>query len=198
MSSNNTTSFESILAKANKREQLVQDDNAQSMPSKPAEVNQKQPTNRKDHKVVNAFNQQRPQENKAQELPQKRPYEGAGRTILVSTTQTGNPLLRSLTNTNWRYVKTSATTKIHYDYQVRGRNVIFLSLKYHKLRPEYIDKKLQPLASSGGNILLCVVDIEDSENILKELTQMSMFSGFTLLLAFSFEQAAKYLMFMNK
>lgn len=46
--------------------------------------------------------------------------------------------------------------------------------------------------------MLCVVDIENSEDILKELNKLCMFEGFALLLAFTFEQAGKYLAFMNQ
>lgn len=156
--------------------------------------------------VVNSFNQSH---TEAAEKSFSR-YEGthvqgngkrdgdSSKTILVSTSQTGNPLLKHFTNIAWRYVKSSATNKILYDYKVGERNIIFLSLKYHKLHPEYIRKKMLPFARSEGNVLLCVSDIENSEDILKELNKLCIFGGFTMLLAFSFEQAGKYLTFMNK
>ena len=118
---------------------------------------------------------------------------------MVNKSQKGNPLLDKFANVNWRYVSSSSSLleKIDYDYMVRGkRKVIFLSLKYHKLHPEYIVKKLKPVANQGA-IMLCVVDIEKSENILKDLNKLCLFNGFTLLLSFNFEQAAKYLMYMN-
>ncbi|AET41442.1 DNA repair protein RAD10 Ecym_8154 [Eremothecium cymbalariae DBVPG len=193
------TSFDSILANVKRRREEYNggektDDTAVVSKSSHRTDERSSAANT----IVNAFHQQHNPEPIVQEGSRKRTFNERERTILVSTTQTGNPLLKLLVNTNWRYVKSSATDKIHYDYQVHGRNVVFLSLKYHKLRPEYIGKKLQPFGKSQGNILLCVVDVEDSEDILKELNKMTMFSGFTLLLAFSFEQAGKYLIFMNK
>lgn len=200
MGSNNTTSFESVLKKAGKQNIVFKDDvcDKNLLGTFKRDLSGDQTAVPAGKKVINSFIQDHTEIEKAVETKAKRAYTGSSRTILVSTSQTGNPLLPFLTNTNWTYVKTSATTKIHYDYQVQGRNIIFLSLKYHKLHPEYIGCKLKPLFKTQGNILLCVVDIEDSEDILKELTQMTMFSGFTMLLGFNFEQAAKYLIFLNK
>ncbi|AGO12899.1 AaceriADL351Wp [[Ashbya] aceris (nom. inval.)] len=198
MGGDDTTSFESILANVQRRRQgysgatSAPTPDLQPAPVAPATDSTGPP------KVTNAFNQQRPAPAAADTETAKRPRSGQGRTILVSTSQKGNPLLKGLANTNWTYVKSSATEKVYYDYQVQGRKVVFLSLKYHKLRPEYIEQKLRPFGKTPGHILLCVVDIEDSEDILKDLNKTTMFNGFTMLLAFNFEQAAKYLVFLNK
>ncbi|CAH00616.1 DNA repair protein RAD10 [Kluyveromyces lactis] len=158
--------------------------------------------------VINSFNQQHDtspgnapvihNQKKAVQESSFADKSSSSKTMFVSSSQTGNPLLKSLVNVNWRYVKSTPTTQVHYDYQIRGRNVIFLSLKYHKLHPEYIGKKLLPFKRTEGNVLLCVVDVENSEDILRELNKVCMFQGFTILLAFTFEQAGKYLTFMNK
>ncbi|CDO93728.1 unnamed protein product [Kluyveromyces dobzhanskii CBS 2104] len=158
--------------------------------------------------VVNSFNQQHDNSsgnsqviyNQKKKAQQSNLVDNSNstKTLFVSSSQTGNPLLKSLVNVNWRYVKSTPTAPVYYDYQIKGRNVLFLSLKYHKLHPEYIGKKLQAFKRSEGNILLCVVDIEDSEDILRELNKTCMFQGFAILLAFTFEQAGKYLSFMNK
>ncbi|SCU83126.1 LANO_0B08394g1_1 [Lachancea nothofagi CBS 11611] len=162
--------------------------------------------------VINAFNQQKTDAAAGKELSQieerKRKWGDVskgpsgisvhGKTVLVSASQRGNPLLSSMTNTSWRYISPTGGNKVHYDYCVQGRNVVFLSLKYHKLHPEYISKKIQPLIKSKNNVMICVVDVESSENILKDLNKACMFNGFALLLAFNFEQAAKYIVFMNK
>lgn len=201
-----TTSFESILANVKKRRadfepKVVERPGTSSVAHRntagKASVQKPSQT-----PVVNSFNQQH---DGQYEMKKTGPSEnfpnnqsGTGKTIFVSSSQTGNPLLKSFTNVNWRYVKSSPTKAINYDYQVRGRNVLFLSLKYHKLHPEYISKKLLPLKRTEGNVLLCVVDIENSEDILKELNKLCMFEGFALLLAFTFEQAGKYLAFMNQ
>lgn len=201
MNNADTTSFQSVLSGVRK----LQDKNASisypSNASNSAESKGKQEI--QTGNVINSFNQQKDHLNRqlSPEAPRgKRRIDslGSGKTLLVSSSQKGNPLLNCLTNTNWRYVSSSGGTKIYYDYNVKGRNVVFLSLKYHKLHPEYIAKKMQPLIKKGNNILICVVDIERSEDILKDLNKDCMFNDFVMLLAFNFEQAAKYLMFMNK
>ncbi|AAS51568.1 ADL351Wp [Eremothecium gossypii ATCC 10895] len=199
MGADDATSFEKILANVQRRRQEYNGATSASRPeprAAPAVALDTGPTG--SSRVTNAFNQERPTPAAAETDLPKRPRSGQGRTILVSTSQKGNPLLKGLASTNWTYVKSSGTEKVYYDYQVQGRKVVFLSLKYHKLRPEYIDQKLRPFGKTQGNILLCVVDIEDSEDILKELNKTTMFNGFTMLLAFNFEQAAKYLVFLNK
>ncbi|SCW00237.1 LAFE_0B12464g1_1 [Lachancea fermentati] len=201
MNNADTTSFQSVLSGVRK----LQDKNASiSYPSNASNsAESKGKREIQTGNVINSFNQQKDHLNRqlSPEVPRgKRRIDslGSGKTILVSSSQKGNPLLNCLTNTNWRYVSSSGGTKIYYDYNVKGRNVVFLSLKYHKLHPEYIAKKMQPLIKKGNNILICVVDIERSEDILKDLNKDCMFNDFVMLLAFNFEQAAKYLMFMNK
>ncbi|SCU90947.1 LAFA_0F01024g1_1 [Lachancea sp. 'fantastica'] len=218
---NNSASFKSILAGVQKlrdahsttdessanSEPVAAEARPIKAPSKPA------PVSSGDAPVVNAFNQRKNEEEAAHQVSQieerKRKWSkvspnptsgasGQGKNVLVSVSQRGNPLLGSLTNTSWRYVSPSGGNKIYYDYCVQGRNIVFLSLKYHKLHPEYISKKIQPLVKLKNNVLICVVDVEHSENILKDLNKACMFNGFALLLAFNFEQAAKYIVFMNK
>ncbi|CCH60426.1 hypothetical protein TBLA_0C06310 [Henningerozyma blattae CBS 6284] len=123
------------------------------------------------------------------------------KTVLVNSTQRENPLLNHLKNTNWRYYKPPAGTKIYYDYFLHGRSVLFLTLSYHKLYNDYITRRMKPFTSSSNNsdnnILIFVVDDSNSEDTVKDLTKICMFNGFTLLLAFNFEQAAKYIEYLN-
>ncbi|BAO39122.1 DNA repair protein RAD10 [Kluyveromyces marxianus] len=222
--SDDTTSFESILANVRKRRAEFEQPNLTPVQQQQGLGSQPQPqavsknstesnakytsTNQGSKPIVNSFNQQHDDSNgnniiihnqrKANTSQTLNNAASASKTMFVSSSQTGNPLLKSLVNVNWRYVKSTPTAPVNYDYQIRGRNVVFLSLRYHKLHPEYIGKKLLPFRRSEGNILLCVVDVENSEDILRELNKVCMFQGFTMLLAFSFEQAGNYLTFMNK
>ncbi|SCU86188.1 LADA_0D12882g1_1 [Lachancea dasiensis] len=220
--SGNPASFKSILAGVQRlREAHGADENRSGVPKAPTlsrePAQQKSPQQHgppitSKEPVINAFNQQKDEVGNGQELThledRKRKWGNQfggtptgstqGKTVLVSASQRGNPLLGSLTNTSWRYVSPSGGNKVYYDYCIHGRNVVFLSLKYHKLHPEYISKKIQPLVKNSNNVLICVVDVDNSENILKDLNKACMFNGFALLLAFNFEQAAKYIMFMNR
>ncbi|EDO14639.1 hypothetical protein Kpol_309p8 [Vanderwaltozyma polyspora DSM 70294] len=121
-----------------------------------------------------------------------------GKSVLVNTTQKENPLLNHLKNTNWRYISSSGGNKIYYDYFVKQRAVLFLTLSYHKLYADYISRRMIPLSKNDNNVLIFIVDDSNSEDSLREITKMCMFNGFTLLLAFNFEQAAKYIEYLNK
>lgn len=184
-----TTSFKSVLSNVKKYQEIsnecMQDTTTSTLHSNNADV-------------IDSFHRPHVKERNSMSNSKKRTFDSVDKTILVSTTQTGNPLLNVFVNVNWRYVKNTTESSISYDYQVRGRNIIFLSLKYHKLHPEYINKRIQSLNKSKSNILLCVVDIDNSEDILRYVNKICMFNDFTLLLAFTFDQAGKYLMFMNK
>ena len=119
--------------------------------------------------------------------------------VNVSKSQKGNPVLDLLTSKNipWQYVSSTATTKILYDYSVRNnkRMILFLSLKYHKLHPEYIFKKMKPLQQQNC-ILLILVDIEQHEQILKDLNRICLYNGFTILMGWNYEQCGKYVQFL--
>ncbi|CCF55735.1 hypothetical protein KAFR_0A03000 [Kazachstania africana CBS 2517] len=152
-------------------------------------------------KVINTFNQQRSDlthlETKQGSV--SRPVQGptTGKSVLVNTTQKENPLLNSLKNTNWRYISSTGGKKIYYDYFIRNRSILFLTLSYHKLYPDYITRRMASLSKNDDNILIFVVDTTNSEETLNELTKQCMFSGFTLLVVFNFEQAAKYIEYLN-
>lgn len=119
-----------------------------------------------------------------QALPQK-----AGSTILVSPRQRGNPVLTSLRSMPWEY------SDIPADY-VMGLTTcaLFLSLKYHRLHPEYIYTRIQNLQGKYQlRILLTMVDIPNHEDPLRELSKTSLVNDATLVLCWSAAEAARYL-----
>lgn len=71
---------------------------------------------------------------------------------------------------------------------------LFLSLKYHRLHPEYIYGRIRAL---GGKyrlrILLAMVDIGNHEEALRELAKTSVVNNLTLVLCWSASEAAHYL-----
>lgn len=114
------------------------------------------------------------------------------RTIVVNSKQKGNPLIGHL-----KGLKVVYEDSIEADYIIgRGACIIFLSLKYHNLYPNYIYDKLK-LVGEGYSlqILLVLVDISDPRVPLKELTKFCIYSDSTLMLCWSFEEAAKYVEF---
>ena len=111
------------------------------------------------------------------------------RTIMVNEKQKGNPLIGHL-----KGLKVVYDDAIEADYIIgRGACVIFLSLKYHNLYPNYIYDKFK-LVGQGYplQVLLVLVDISDPRVPLKELTKFCIYNGSTLMLCWSFEEAAKY------
>ncbi|KER22314.1 hypothetical protein T265_09560 [Opisthorchis viverrini] len=112
-----------------------------------------------------------------------------GNAILVNQRQRGNPLLKHIHNVAWEYAE------IEPDYVV-GRNncVYFLSLRYHKLNPEYIFERVRQTKQNYQlSVLLCQVDITDPHYPLKELCKLCLSEKLTLMLAWSPEEAARYL-----
>ncbi|CAI4035391.1 hypothetical protein SMKI_13G0390 [Saccharomyces mikatae IFO 1815] len=214
MNNTDPTSFESILAgvaKLRKEKSGTDNTESQSSNKEPSSSHQPKPLQQESEKsrpinpnqVINAFNQQKPKEwsdsKTTDEYNRKRPFKstGQGKTVLVNTTQKENPLLNHLKSTNWRYISSTGINKIFYDYLVRGRSVLFLTLTYHKLYVDYISRRMQPLSKNENNILIFIVDDSNSEDTLNDITKLCMFNGFTLLLAFNFEQAAKYIEYLN-
>ncbi|KAK3504134.1 mating-type switching protein swi10 [Neurospora crassa] len=123
-----------------------------------------------------------------QALPGAR--SSSGSSILVSPRQKGNPVLASIKSTAWEY------SDIPADY-VLGTTTcaLFLSLKYHRLHPEYIYTRIRLLQQNRYNlrILLTLVDIPNHEEPLRELSKTSLVNNVTVILCWSAQEAARYL-----
>ena len=111
--------------------------------------------------------------------------------IQVSRSQAGNPLLEYLT-----FYQTNSKIK-DVDYVINSKCVaLFLSLRYHKLHPEYIYNKLKKISYNHEDtlrVLLVYVDIEDFQDTVRELDKLCLFNKLTLILAWTNEQCANYL-----
>jgi DNA excision repair protein ERCC-1 len=71
---------------------------------------------------------------------------------------------------------------------------LFLSLKYHKLHPEYVYGRIRGLQGKYNlRILLTLVDIEAHEDALKELSKTSLVNNVTIILSWSALEAGRYL-----
>lgn len=124
-----------------------------------------------------------------QPKPQALPQRQGPSAILVSTRQKGNPILNYVKSLPWEY------SDIPCDY-VLGTTTcaLFLSLKYHRLHPEYIYSRLRQLGKLYNlRILLTMVDINNHEEALKELSKTSMINNLTLILCWSAQEAGRYL-----
>ncbi|KAM6153361.1 DNA excision repair protein ERCC-1 [Erethizon dorsatum] len=126
----------------------------------------------------------------AGETPNQALKPGAkSNSIIVSPRQRGNPVLKFVRNVPWEF------GEVIPDY-VLGQSTcaLFLSLRYHNLHPDYIHQRLQSLGKNFAlRILLVQVDVKDPQQALKELAKMCILADCTLILAWSPEEAGRYL-----
>ncbi|KAI7808497.1 DNA excision repair protein ERCC-1 isoform X1 [Triplophysa rosa] len=114
---------------------------------------------------------------------------GSGSSIIVSPRQRGNPILKFVRNVPWEF------GEVVPDY-VLGRTTcaLFLSVRYHNLNLNYIHERLKQLGQSFAlRVLLIQVDVKDPHHALKELAQICIMADCTLILAWSPEEAGRYL-----
>lgn len=124
-----------------------------------------------------------------QPKPQALPNRAAPSAILVSPRQKGNPILNNIRSLPWEW------SDIPSDFVLGNTTcALFLSLKYHRLHPEYIYSRIRALAGKYNlRILLTMVDIQNHEESLKELSKTSLVNNLTLILCWSAQEAARYL-----
>jgi DNA excision repair protein ERCC-1 len=89
----------------------------------------------------------------------------------------------------WEYSDTVA------DYVLGATTcALFLSLKYHRLHPEYIYNRIRDLRGQFNlRILLTMVDIDNHEETLRELSKTSLINNVTVILCWSAQEAGRYL-----
>ena len=124
-----------------------------------------------------------------QPKPQTLTSRSAPSSILVSTRQKGNPILNNIRSLPWEYGDIPA------DYVLGATTcALFLSLKYHRLHPEYIYSRIRALGHMYNlRVLLTMVDIQNHEESLKELSKTSLINNLTLILCWSAQEAGRYL-----
>lgn len=124
-----------------------------------------------------------------QPKPQALPNRAAPSSILVAARQKGNPILNSIRSLPWEY------SDIPSDFVLGNTTcAFFLSLKYHRLHPEYIYARIRALGGKYNlRVLLTMVDIQNHEEPLKELSKTSLINNLTLILCWSAQEAGRYL-----
>ncbi|KAK6515007.1 ssDNA endonuclease and repair protein rad10 [Arthrobotrys conoides] len=123
-----------------------------------------------------------------QPVPRKIQKPTGPSSIVVNTRQKGNPLLPYIKNTPWEYGDIPA------DYLPNPRTaMLFLSLKYHRLHPEYIYTRIKSLGIAYTlRVVLVLVDTEQHTDSLKELTKAGIIHNLTIMLAWSPAEAGRY------
>ncbi|KAI9222325.1 restriction endonuclease type II-like protein [Blastocladiella britannica] len=109
--------------------------------------------------------------------------------IIVNGMQRGNPVLEHLRTVAWEYGASQA------DYVVgRTAGVLFLSVKYHRLKQDYIAGRIRAMAHAFDlRILLVLVDVSDHQSTIRELSRLCIQNDLTMLVATSNEECARYL-----
>ncbi|XP_059198734.1 DNA excision repair protein ERCC-1 [Centropristis striata] len=114
---------------------------------------------------------------------------GSGSSIIVSPRQRGNPILKFVRSVPWEF------GDVVPDY-ILGQTTcaLFLSLRYHNLNPNYIHDRLKLLGQTFTlRVLMVQVDVKDPHHALKELARICIMADCTLILAWSPEEAGRYL-----
>ncbi|OBT54405.1 hypothetical protein VE04_05264, partial [Pseudogymnoascus sp. 24MN13] len=71
---------------------------------------------------------------------------------------------------------------------------LFLSLKYHRLHPEYVYNRIRGLGGKYAlRVLLTLVDIPNHEESVKELSKTGLVNNVTVILCWSAAEGARYL-----
>lgn len=125
--------------------------------------------------------------------------------VQVANSQKGNPLLESpsMKLTSWAY-----NSQILLDYYINATlQVLFLLLKYHKLRPEYVWRRIEKMKGSSIveelqndevlRVLLVVVDIDLPQDSIRSLLSICMRHDLLIVVAWLFEEAGNYIAYFK-
>ncbi|KAF9116815.1 ssDNA endonuclease and repair protein rad10 [Mortierella sp. AM989] len=110
-------------------------------------------------------------------------------TVVVKASQRGNPLLQFIRNVPYEY------GDIVPDFIVGLTScIVFLSIRYHRLHPEYIFSRIAALGKTFVlRVLLVLVDVDTHQQAIRELTRVAMANDLTIICAWSNEEAARYI-----
>lgn len=112
--------------------------------------------------------------------------------ILVNKNQRGNKVLDYIKDVPWEY----GAGDMVADYVTGSTScVLFLSIKYHSIKPEYIYRKIAKLQKQQFDlkVLLVMIDKENHEAAIRELTRASMRHDLAILVAWSNEDCGNYI-----
>lgn len=109
--------------------------------------------------------------------------------LQISVKQKGNNVIDFLKEIPWTFNETITT-----DYEINTSiSIIFISIRFHLCKPEYIYKKIKSQRKYKVQVLLVLVDVKNYEKCTEELFYVADKYGFTMVLAFSNEEAGKYI-----
>ncbi|OJA20861.1 hypothetical protein AZE42_02964 [Rhizopogon vesiculosus] len=114
---------------------------------------------------------------------------GIGNNIIINPNQRLNPVLECIRNVGKEF------GDIVPDFQVgRTTCLLYLSLKYHRLHPEYIHTRIEKLGHAYNlRILLIMCDVSEHLEPIRELTKVCLINNITIIVAWSYEEAGQYI-----
>lgn len=113
--------------------------------------------------------------------------------IKVNSNQRGNNILPFLHKSIWHYEDTLTT-----DYEINDDiSILFLSIRFHVAKPEYIHRRYKKLSKYKFNVLLVRVDSVNYESIMLELFDISNAYGSVMVVCFSDEECGNYFTAFN-
>ncbi|KAI0052793.1 hypothetical protein FA95DRAFT_1163032 [Auriscalpium vulgare] len=106
---------------------------------------------------------------------------GTGNNIIINPCQRLNPVLEAIRNVGKEF------GDILPDFQVgRTTGVLYLSLQYHRLHPEYIHQRIEQLGHSYNlRVLLLLCDISEHQEHIRELTKICLINNITIMVAWT-------------
>lgn len=111
------------------------------------------------------------------------------RQLLINPNQKTNPIMKYIT------VPINFDSSIKCDFEpCSDIGMLYLSLKYHRLHPQYIINRSSCLSIYLHKFILVINDIEDSEQYITDLNVFCVLGGFVLLLCESNYDGAGYIM----
>ncbi|SBS82613.1 ERCC1 nucleotide excision repair protein, putative [Plasmodium malariae] len=128
-------------------------------------------------------------ENTSGEAPKEETFYDANaeQYLIISPRQKLNPLIKKINRVRYKF------NNIVPDFLIGKNNAcLFISMKYHRLRSNYLKARIETLSNKYNNrILVCLVDIENIENSLGEINQLAFCFNITLILCWSNEECAR-------
>lgn len=113
----------------------------------------------------------------------------AGSALLVHVRQRGNPVLKWI-----RQVTMDMADTIDADFVAGKRTgILYLSLRYHHLKPGYIYGRVREMGLFEVRVLLVLVDVSDWAEGMRELSKLAVLKGLVVLCAGSLLEAGRYL-----
>ena len=109
--------------------------------------------------------------------------------VVCHERQRGNPVTGLIRHAAVEYTSNSTA-----DFELSDTTVaLFLSVQYAKLHPTYLWSRIEGLKRCRLRVLLVLVDDQDAEQALLRVQTLAVANGLTVVVAFSPEEAARYL-----